>query len=96
MKTKLLIAMMIVAIPVVAFAHGSKVGSTGHAIETALKKFEQEETHAVVDGFLGVKGWLDQDKVQVKIYLPNNAVIQYTCFEHEMNGSEMTMCTKQS
>lgn len=85
---------MLTAIPVVAFAHGNKVGGTGKAIEAALEKFGQEENHTVVDGFLGVKGWPDQDKVQVKIYLPNNAFIQYSCVEHEMNGSEMIMCAK--
>lgn len=95
MKMNLWIVTLLVSIvPAFAFAHGNKVDTTSHALSTALQKFSQEEA-ANIPNFLGVKAWPDGHNIQVKVYLPENGVILYTCGEHEMDGQEMMMCTKQ-
>ena len=80
-------------VPGLAFAHGSKAHMTGMALEAALEKFETEETGKAND-FLGAKGWISGDKMFVKVYLPNDQVIQYTCHEMEEGDNMTVMCEK--
>jgi hypothetical protein len=78
-----------------AFAHGDKLDMTGDGISEALKKFQAEEA-AQAGHFAGVKGWLDADKIMVKIYLSNNSAVIYSCSLMEMGGGSdhMVTCTK--
>ena len=77
-----------------AWAHGNKFSMTAEAISAAGEKFEVDEK-ASLKLFTGVKGWLDGDKVQVKVYLSDNTTVGYTCAMMEMNGDDdMMMCSR--
>ena len=93
-KNLLVVSFAVIAFPVLALAHGNKIDITGDGIAAALKKFETEETsHAA--NFSGVKGWMDADKIMVKVYLSDNSAITYTCTMMEMNGGDdMFTCVK--
>ncbi len=82
-------------LPTLALAHGNKIDMTGDGIVAALSKFSKEET-AQTANFSGVKGWLDADKIMVKVYLAANANITYACTMTEAGeGEHMFNCIKQ-
>ena len=91
---QMIVVLCLVGLPSGAWAHGNKVDSTQHVLETALEKFKQEESAASVEAFSGVKAWPDGSDIKVKIYLSANTSLQYTCMEHVMDGKEMVMCSK--
>lgn len=81
-------------LPAFAFAHGSKIDMTGDGIVAALSKFSAEES-AQAPNFAGVKGWIDSDKVMVKVYLAGNANVTYACTMTEAgNGEHEFNCAK--
>lgn len=95
-KMKMMMMCLLTVAPVLAFAHGSKVDLTQDVIQSALQKFTTEEA-AQVASFVGVKGWIDQANVMVKVYLTNNNAITYSCSVMEMGGGQpdMITCAKQ-
>lgn len=92
MKKLLALVFAVVAFPLLAFAHGDKVDMTGDGISAALKKFTTENA-GQMSSFSGVKGWLDGDKIMVKVYLTGNATITYSCTMMEMGGGADDMIT---
>jgi hypothetical protein len=79
--------------PMSAFAHGTAVAMTAEAVANAGEIFEKNEP-ASLPLFTGMKGWLDQDKIQVKVYLSSNSAIQYTCTMADVGGTHVITCTK--
>lgn len=92
----LLISLIASVLPLSAFAHGDKIAMAAEGIAAGLKKFEADNADQVA-GFAGVKGWIDADKVMVKVYLPNSASMTYGCAMMEMGGGQPDMftCVKQ-
>ncbi len=91
---KLALTFVLLTISATAFAHGNPFSMTADSISAAAEKFEKEEAGSMKQ-FTGVKGWPVADKIQVKVYLSNNATINYLCFMVNMGGNDMMMCDKQ-
>ena len=101
LKTVGMIALTASALPLSAFAHGTKLEQVSKSTTTVIAQLEKDDNETILDAFTGVKAWIDGDKIQVKIYLtPAVATaptfVQYTCIDHHMGDAAqpMTMCTK--
>jgi hypothetical protein len=95
-KSIALIALIASALPMSAFAHGTKLEQVSKSTVTVLDQLTKEDNDAILDGFTGIKTWIDGDKIQVKVYLAAPAAaLLYTCIDHHMpDGTPMTMCSK--
>lgn len=82
-------------VPTLAFAHGSAIQMVSDSTAAALEKFAGEEKGPAAS-FSGVKTWLSGAEAKVRVYFNNNAdSVYYTCtMQHESNGSEHLMCSK--
>ena len=89
MKKITLVAVTVLLVSSFAFAHGNKLAMSAESISVVAEKFEKEEAPSLPD-VIGVKGWPDADKIQVRVYLTNNRTVSYTC--HMMNNQ--IMCAK--
>lgn len=80
------------SMPVLALAHGDKLEMTKASLTEALKDFKADHPQQVAD-FQGTKTWFDGDSAKVRIYLPNNVTMLYTCMHHDDgNGGEVLQC----
>lgn len=80
------------SMPMFAFAHGDKIEMNNLSIAEATKDFKKDHPDQVA-GFQGTKSWFDADAVKVRIYLPNNVTMLYTCMHHDNeNGEEVLQC----
>ena len=95
MKTRILLALVIAAIPLTSFAHGTKAAVTAAAVDAAIEKFGKEEAAETIAAFTGVKGWPSGAALNVKVYLSNaTKEINYTCQHMDHGGQMMVTCTK--
>jgi hypothetical protein len=95
-KINTFLVLIMAALPLSAFAHGTKVHMTKEAIGAALEKFQKDEPARIVE-FTGAKGWPDGNGLKVKVYLTKGTVndtLNYNCGEMTMGGEEMMMCDR--
>jgi uncharacterized protein (DUF1684 family) len=91
---KIFIASLSLLASSVAFAHGDKIEMTQAAITQALAQFKTDHPEHLAH-FQGVKGWPENDEIKIKIYMPDNATISYTCMHHDAQGGETLQCHMQ-
>jgi hypothetical protein len=92
-KLSLVVIIMSALAPLSAFAHGTAISMAAEAVTQAAELFETHEA-ASLPLFTGIKGWPDQDKLQVKVYLSNNTTMQYTCTMADTGGQHVITCAK--
>lgn len=80
------------SMPVFAFAHGDKIEMTKASLAEALKNFSFDHADQIKD-FQGTKTWFDGDTAKIRVYLPNNVSMVYSC-KHQVdgNGGEVVRC----
>ena len=78
-----------ILVPKLSLGQGNKAQLIQAGITAALAKFQKDDPSSVPN-IAGSKGWVDGDKVQVKVYLSGNFTLRYSC--HEMN--QQLMCDK--
>jgi len=91
MKVRMITAVLGILMPLVAFAHGTKVELTSLALSTALEQFENAATGAQIKSFLGAKGWVSAGDYRIKIYLEDKEV-RIICEEGHEGGQVVMNC----
>ncbi len=82
-KAKLILAMALLAIPTVSFAHGSKVKVLQEGTDVALEQVQTQENDGTQERVTGVKSWFSGEAVRVRVYLTNNDTLEYHCAQPE-------------
>ena len=79
----------------VALAHGDVLEMTTLSITEGLKQLKKDHPEHV-DHFQGVKAWPVEKDIKLKIYLPDNATLGYTCV-HKDAGTDASkvICTME-
>ena len=88
MKSIILAGILSLA-PLVASAHGTRAAMTAASITTAAEQFETLGD-AVMAKFVGARGVINADKINVTMALNDGTAHKYTC----MMMGETVMCTK--
>lgn len=78
-----------------ALAHGDLVEMTTVSVKQGLAQFKVDHPeHA--SHFTGVKAWPVGSDIKLKIYLPDNTTINYTCVHKENpDGTNNVVCTME-
>ena len=88
-KLLALLATFTVLTPAISFAHGDKFDMVKDSIAMVYPIFKAGHA-ADLPNFTGVKGWPDQDKILVKVYLSTNTTVNYSCM---MMPDDTMMCS---
>ena len=91
MKLTSILVSLVAASSSVAMAHGDIVDMTIASVTQGLAQLKVDHPEHIAH-FQGVKAWPSADKIELKIYLPDNASVSYTC-EHDEAAENETKCT---
>jgi hypothetical protein len=83
------------AVSSVAFAHGDVLDMTAASVAQGLKQLEADHPEHV-EHFQGVKAWPVGADIKLKIYLPDNVTMGYTCVHDDtIPGENKVKCTME-
>jgi hypothetical protein len=83
------------ALSATAFAHGNILDMTAASVAEGLKQLKADHPEHV-DHFQGVKAWPAGADLKLKIYLPDNVTIGYTCKHNDQAaGDNKVQCTME-
>lgn len=93
------IILVMLALPMIAFAHGNTVDATMGAVTEVLKQFKANESADVQKNFRGIKAWPNQDEILAKVYVlgqDNKEIpLSYNCKMDHSGGHDAIVCQKQ-
>ncbi len=97
MKTKFIatVAAFSAFISASAFAHGDLIEMTTVSVKEGLAQFKKDHPEHATH-FTGVKAWPVGSDIKLKMYLPDNTTINYTCVHKENpDGTNNVVCTME-
>lgn len=90
---KIAIALVSCAFSTVALAHGNVLDMTAASVAQGLKQLKIDHPEHV-DHFQGVKAWPVGSEIKLKIFLPANGLVNYTCVHNDQAvGENKVQCT---
>lgn len=82
MKVSLAVASLAVYFSSIAFAHGKPIDMTTASVTEGIAQFKKDHPEHI-EHFQGIKAWPVGTTIELKIYLPDNASVGYTCGHDE-------------
>lgn len=92
------VILSLVVLPVMVWAHGSKVEATSEAVKETLALFEKSESEQTKSNFAGIKAWPSGAAITAKVYVNENnkeVTLSYSCVMEHSNGNDRVVCKKQ-
>lgn len=99
MKTSIFAAAATLAfsslVSLTALAHGDLIEMTTVSVKQGLAQFKFDHPEHAMH-FTGVKAWPVGSDIKLKIYMPDNTTINYTCVHKENpDGTNNVVCTME-
>jgi hypothetical protein len=91
---KILVVLAACAVSSLALAHGNVLDMTAASVTEGLKQLKIDHPEHV-DHFQGVKAWPVGADIKLKIYLPDNVTVGYTCVHKDQGDAGKVACAME-